>query len=804
MTTVSEDELLLQRAVAQRLLTKEQLGRCVAAQRKLVAAGRNVPLSAIARAAKLLTQAQFDSLKKSLDKEEAIPRLGGFEILGRIGKGGMGYVFKARQVSMDRIVALKILPPRMATDKSFVERFRREAKAAARLNHTNIIQSIDVGEQEGHHYFAMEFVEGPTADEILTKSGRIEENLAIDIVLQMARAIQAAEKLKIVHLDIKPSNIMITADRVAKLADFGLARRLTDDTGSGKPGIVFGTPEYISPEQALGRKDLDSRSDIYSLGATFYQMLTGEPPFKGATPREIVDKRLSQPPKHPKQVNPNLSDQVCQVLDKMLQRDRNFRYQNASELIEDLEFIQRSRQAQTVWPMAFMQQAASGAPQGEVLYEEVSSIVGPTALRRQRGPSPAAMIMGTFALLVLLGFGASGAYIYLKEPVLWAKIMKFLGAEEKRRRPAQGARQIGAPPAPVAPMPIAPLPPAPAPTTSAVAADADKWKAQAEACLAEAKKLVAAGDLTGALKVLDKFPKDQMESLFGLPLKELRAEIETKIRTRANRDIADARQLRIDGKLAESRALLEKVKAYLPESFTDEYADYEDAMQKLDEREKRAGVTPPSATGADGRPAEKAAEKPPEKAVDLEKMRAELRTFTTPLVEAGQYDEAIKKIELLLAAPDYASARAELELERADVARVKGFAAALAEGATNLVGQIISVKGIGGYTLRSLSGPDLIVELDGKELSPQKVRDLKPRELLAIAQGSPALKSKPEAEQHLMCALYLLARKQPEKASFELEAAKKAGLDVSRYAASAPSAPAPSKKPDAKKKPADK
>ena len=783
MAPVAEDELLLQRAVELKLLTKEQLGRSLAAQKKLLASGKNVSLAAIVKAAKFLTQAQFEGLRKSLDKEEAIPRLGGFEILGRIGKGGMGYVFKARQVSMDRIVALKILPPRMAGDKSFVERFHREAKAAARLNHTNIIQSIDVGEHDGHHYFAMEFVEGPTVEEILTKTGRMEENLAIDVIVQVARAIQAAEKLRIVHLDIKPSNIMITADRIAKLADFGLARRWTEGAANaGKQAIVFGTPEYISPEQALGQTDLDSRSDIYSLGATFYQMLTGEPPFKGQTPREIVDRRLTQAPMHPKHINPALSDQICQVLDKMLQRDRNYRYQNASELIEDLEFIQRSRSAQAVWPMAIMQQQVQGVQQGDVIYEEVSAIIGPTVTRAPKPLSTGGLAVGILALVVLIAMGVAVLIISQNEQMR-NKVLKFLGQEPpKPRATQQGPRAIGGAPggvSPTAPTPIAPLP---ALLPPSVAPEITQAKTETDKCIAETDLLVASGDLKGALAVLDKYPRQWQEQYFGQPVVKKRQEVLLAIQAKFNRDLNQANQLRMDGKLAESRAVMDGIKAYLPPTMTDEYGDYQEALRKLELKEQAAGP-----------------ELEAQKAKNTEKLRAEVHDTMLGYLQREKYDDGLTKIQALKSDPKYSGVQTDLDREMKDILRARDFSTAIAEGGKNLVGKPFTVRGISGGVLKSFNDEELIVSLNDKDLPPHKLRDLKGRTLMALAEGSPSFKSKDAGEQHMMCALYLLARKQPEEAAAEFDAAKKAGIDVSRYA-SLVAAPKPAATTAPKKK----
>ena len=208
----------------------------------------------------------------------------------------------------------------------------------------NIIQSIDVDEEDGYHYFAMEYVQGPTVDDLLQKTPILKEDFCLDIICQTARAIQAAEKLSIVHFDIKPSNIMITRDRVAKLADFGLARRVDQSATRAKQALVFGTPEYMSPEQALGKPDVDSRSDIYSLGATFYRMVVGDLPFKGQTPLSVMHKIATETVPDPLTQMPELSPEVGAVICKMMAKQREHRYQSMGDVINHLEALRAGQQ----------------------------------------------------------------------------------------------------------------------------------------------------------------------------------------------------------------------------------------------------------------------------------------------------------------------------------------------------------------------------------------------------------------------------------------------------------------------------
>ena len=269
-----------------------------------------------------------------------LPVIAGFQILSKVGQGGMGSVFRARQISMDRIVALKILPKRLAQDPQYKERFFREARLSAKLNHLNIINAIDCGEDGGYTYFAMEFVEGKTAKLLLHEKGRLEIEEGVEIVCQIARALGYAETHRLIHRDIKPDNIMLTTDGTAKLCDLGLARsteRKDEDASLTQTGMALGTPHYISPEQARGESDLDIRTDIYSLGATFYHLLAGRTLFDGATAAVIMAKHLAETGPALSEVRPDVPEAIAAIVSKMLAKEPKDRYANAGQLLADLE-----------------------------------------------------------------------------------------------------------------------------------------------------------------------------------------------------------------------------------------------------------------------------------------------------------------------------------------------------------------------------------------------------------------------------------------------------------------------------------
>ena len=275
-------------------------------------------------------------------KEGALKELGGFELIEKIGQGGMGSVFKARQISLDRIVALKVLPPSVAKDARFIERFQREARACAKLNHPNIVQGVDVGKDaaSGVWYFAMELVDGPSALKLLKSQRVLPEERALEIAQDIARALECAASHGIVHRDIKPDNILLTALGEAKLADLGLAKQVNDDATLTQSGQAVGTPYYMAPEQIRGRAgEIDIRTDIYALGGTLFHLVTGQAPFTGETSAVIMSKHLTTAAPKAHSVNPAVSEACSKLIEQMMQKERERRVQSPAELLQRIERI---------------------------------------------------------------------------------------------------------------------------------------------------------------------------------------------------------------------------------------------------------------------------------------------------------------------------------------------------------------------------------------------------------------------------------------------------------------------------------
>ncbi|MGH7145417.1 MAG: protein kinase domain-containing protein [Planctomycetota bacterium] len=259
----------------------------------------------------------------------------GYKILEGIGKGGMGTVYKAKHLPMDRIVALKVLNARYSHDQAFIDRFIREARAAGQLNHPNVIQVHDVSKVNDLYFFSMEYIDGPSVKDLLRKNGRLEVTQALDIALQAAKALEYAHAKGIIHRDIKPDNLMLTRDGVLKIADLGIAKNF-DDRQKEPKDSVMGTPHYMAPEQALGR-EIDQRADIYSLGAAFYHTLTGQTPFTGDTVQSVIRAHLQEQLPAIQEFNPDVPDPVCFIVERMMAKNPDKRYENMTRVIADIE-----------------------------------------------------------------------------------------------------------------------------------------------------------------------------------------------------------------------------------------------------------------------------------------------------------------------------------------------------------------------------------------------------------------------------------------------------------------------------------
>ena len=279
----------------------------------------------------------------------SVKKLGHFKLEKKVGEGGMGAVYRAVDDNLGRIVALKVLPRDKAQNELMVKRFQSEARAAANLRHENIVGVYDSGEADGYLYIAMEFVDGIDVQELLLRKGLLSPKRSLDIIKQVARALIHAYEQNIVHRDIKPSNLMIMRDGSVKLADMGLARSLTEDenTGITRAGTTVGTVDYMSPEQARDSRSADCRSDIYSLGATWFYMLTGQPPFPDGDILNKITAHAVKPRPNPQSLVGDIPDAIPELIERMMAIEPTERFQTPAALLEDLETANLSARAIT-------------------------------------------------------------------------------------------------------------------------------------------------------------------------------------------------------------------------------------------------------------------------------------------------------------------------------------------------------------------------------------------------------------------------------------------------------------------------
>ncbi|NTV81038.1 MAG: protein kinase, partial [Candidatus Aminicenantes bacterium] len=264
---------------------------------------------------------------------------GRYEIIEELGRGGMGRVYRAEDRKVKEEVALKLIKPEIAADKKVIERFTNELRTARKIGHRNVGRMYDIGEDGGSHYITMEYVSGQDLKGLIRQSKRLSVNTALSIAKEVCEGLAEAHRLGIVHRDLKPSNIMIDREGTARIMDFGIARTVKGSGLTGA-GVMIGTPEYMSPEQ-VEAKDVDQRSDIYSLGIILYEMLTGMPPFEADSPFAVGIKQKSEIPKDPRGVNPQVPADLSEVILKCLEKGKQDRYQTAAHLKSELERVEQ-------------------------------------------------------------------------------------------------------------------------------------------------------------------------------------------------------------------------------------------------------------------------------------------------------------------------------------------------------------------------------------------------------------------------------------------------------------------------------
>jgi len=385
-----EDIRLGQLAVAQGLAQPTEIEECLAEQHRNEQGGNYEQLADILVNKGFLTRTQLERLV-SMQHEalQKVTKIGAYELIRKLGEGGMGAVYQANDTRNNAVVALKVLPRSRAKDSTFLKRFEAEVRAAFELDHPNIVRGLDFSHADGYHFLVMEYVEGRDVYSLLEEKGRFGESEALMILEQCAKALDHIHGERLVHRDIKPENILVTAEGEAKLTDMGLAvdkeqqgrRRIT------KAGIAMGTPFYLSPEQIQGKSEIDIRSDIYSLGATVYEMVTGRPPFDGETAAVVMMKHLNETVPSPHDIDRSLSLGFCHVLEKMMAKDPAERYQAPSELLTDLALIKSGKAPASVRPSSGRSSVARPLNQVDVKSRSLARSSSRMKVRETHGAS---------------------------------------------------------------------------------------------------------------------------------------------------------------------------------------------------------------------------------------------------------------------------------------------------------------------------------------------------------------------------------------------------------------------------------
>lgn len=379
-------------------------------------------------------------------------KLGHFNLLEEIGHGGMGTVFRAFDPTLNREVAIKVLRENLAHDPKFLNDFLEEARTAASISHPHIVQIYFVGEEAAQYYIVMELLKGQTLREIIEKQGPMNEEKALDMAIEVVEGLRAAYKGQMIHGDIKPANIFVTDDVGTKILDFGLAKLANVEVAPGDG--IWGSPYYISPER-VGQRAEDFRSDVYSLGATLFQMLTGHPPFEGDTPEELAEKRLNEKPPLLRDFDPKFTRKTEEVVNKMLNKSILLRYRDYDALLQDL------KEAKT---------EATAKRLGVNLHPEPQPPEPVAAPPEKKSAMPVVLVV---VLLIIIAALAATLLFRKKAPV----------------QPAPSPR-----PAPAVPKQATPVPPTPRPPPRPAPTPAKLWSVEFTLTAPNARSVAVTGD----------------------------------------------------------------------------------------------------------------------------------------------------------------------------------------------------------------------------------------------------------------------------------------------------------------------
>lgn len=776
------DEEFIRFAAAGGYLTEEQARQTLAALRDIEALGGTASAPELVQRRGLLTERQVELVHQAVAASKTatkVPReLDGFELLEKIGQGGMGSVFKARQKELGRIVAVKVLSPRLARNAEFVEAFFREARAAGRLSHPNIVAAIDVGESQGFYYFAMEYVEGETLAKLLAREGPLSEERALRIAAEVARALDHAYQKGIIHRDIKPDNIIVTPDGRVRVTDFGLAKAIGPGAPTGSDDERFmGTPAYVAPEQIRSEPGVDCRADIFSLGVTLFQMLTGELPFTGANPMAIAAAVVSEPLPSLRKLRPDISLATVRVVEKMTAKDPAQRYATPAELVEALEAAASAPRIPAVRPVPPRVLATRQRASHAGAYATIAAtllVVGGIALlalsSRQRASSPGQRPVDIIPSVSTAHRPATRA----TPPETSQRVTTetpmhglFQAVEQANKFEEQNPRELAAlaarlkaildefPPARRAGLPpegVELLQHTEAKLKSLEGRIEKATEAELQDRSSRAAALLREGKINEALALLDTFPNTLRTAAANARLDELRAQWRKRAVEHFEARDAEGKKLLADGQLDKARALYGAYTAcVVPEIATRAKealrAIEEDYAKKLAEAQRAArGLYVKEARAIFGH------------------------------LEARELRDARAAVDAAVVNPALAPFREELKDLQHLVRIVAEVWASAAVGAKKLKpGDKLRLGGLAGDVVEA--SEDKIALKIGPVSIARRLVDLRAADLVELAirgYGSAG----PQTEAKL--GLFLLAERAYEEARRRIEAARAGGVDVAR------------------------
>ena len=748
-----------------------------------------------------------------IPKEETRPpdktkRLGKYTLVGKIGEGGMGAVYEAVQDGLGRRVALKVLPKHMTKKPQQVERFRREAHAAAVLNHPNIVMVYELDEDQGFHFFSMEYVEGVSLQDRIKNSGKLPTKEALSIVRKIADALNYAwNRNNVIHRDIKPANILISKDGHVKLADLGLAKSTEEDSSLTRDNTAMGTPSYMAPEQGRAAKAVDCRADVYALGITLFRLVTGLVPYKGDTALAVMMAHIEEELPDARDLNPEVSDDLWAVIRLMTTKDPEDRYQTHAELIRDLEALDAGQEP----PLA------SGAvvpkPHTDEDDPEAAELTV-VAERTDRAPPTSdgeATVPARDRQSILLGVGM---VLICVTAVLFAVSRIRRTAEEVSPHAATNTTaDADRPPEGTGADDIRPGGPIDdaAPATSPVDARNATLARRIETARAYAKEhpdaydeairmfqalerpakgtdyaamawqersrlekerktaldeawvklnstvagLAAEGKFGEAfrtLQALDDVPEFAKKAWQGEELDQLGRSLQRQVRKRVEDLWLKADRLAADGRFDEARKACEEAKRLGLPTLEDRVAS---KLREIDRKQQEATAVQQE---------------------KLEELYRQALAEVRPLLRQRKYPEVIKMLEGLAGNPDYAGIRDRLQAETADVGMAQAGFEALTRAIGEQVGRTIRVKAVSGK-LESIKDGSLVVSIGGATVG-TRVADLSTKELLELA--APGMR-RFDGMTRVRLGFFYLYDGDPDQARRELERAVAAGTDTRPY-----------------------